>query len=68
MEERIVTKPTEDFILAGADIPVTPEEDEYFQQLEMKALPTVPKPQAKAMSFQEYELHCKMLQSGAFRP
>lgn len=63
-----MTGPAKDFASAGMDIPVTPEEDEYFQQLERTAEPPSAKEPARAMSFDEYELHCKMLRQGAFPP
>lgn len=61
-----MTEPTKAFACAGADIPVTPEEDAYFQEMERKAQPTVQGPPAKAMTYDEYDLHCRMLRGTSF--
>lgn len=63
-----MTGPSKDFAYAGADIPVTPEEDDYFRELEMRDVPTVAKEAPRAMTYDEYEFHCKMLRQGAFHP
>jgi len=57
-----VSKPAKsDFADVCAHIPVTPEEDEYFRELEMKAQPRPARPPEKAMTYDQYRLHIQTL-------
>lgn len=56
------------FLIAGADIPVTPEEDDFFRELEARAqqaaTPLTEAPQV--MTYAEHSLHIQTTRGTSF--